>query len=201
MSLHTTSSGVTRAVLPFCPICQHLSLLHFPKLQTYTIKNLWNHGRYKCLSCQLRSSFCLFSLLFPLSSQHTLLLSQKYWSKKAFFPISAMYMLAAFAKVLYLLGIFLAYFHFDNVCNCVCCFCCATALNSVCLTAAGFLFWIPLAFWIPSHAILLSFVISLILLDNFFCSENFSLLFQELILRILTTLLILTNPDHNLLFY
>lgn len=115
--------------------------------------------------------------------------------------ISAMYMLAAFAKVLYLLGIFLAYFHFDNVCNCVCCFCCATALNSVCLTAAGFLFWIPLAFWIPSHAILLSFVISLILLDHFFCSENFSLLFQELILRILTTLLILTNPDHNLLFY
>lgn len=108
--------------------------------------------------------------------------------KDCFFPISAMYMLASFAKVLYLLGIFLAYFHFDNVCNCVCCFCCATALYSVCVTAAGFLFWIPFVFWIPSHAMLLSFVISLILLDNFFCLENFSLLSQELILRILPTL-------------
>lgn len=66
--------------------------------------------------------FSLFSLLFPLSSQHHVLLFQKYTDQKKtgfgfFFPISAIYMLAAFAKVLYLLGIFLVYFHFDNVCT------------------------------------------------------------------------------------
>lgn len=129
----------------------------------------------------MRCSFSLFSLLFPLSSQHHVLLFQKYTDQKktVFFSISAMYMLAAFAKVLYLLGIFLVYFHFDNVCNYVFCFCCAIALSSLCLTAVGFLFCIPLVFWIPSHEILLSFVISLISLDNFFCLENVSMLFKS----------------------
>lgn len=120
-----------------------------------------------------------------------------------FFPFSTMYMLAAFAKVLYLLCMskhFLGLFSFWQ-----CMQLCVLFLLCYCLelwlTATGFLFWIPLVFWILSHAILLPFVISLILLDNFFCLGNFSLLFQELILRILTTLFILTDPSHKLIFY
>lgn len=81
---------------------------------------------------------------------------------------------------------------------------------TVCFVFAVLLLWTLSAllpqvfcfvFWIPSHAILLLLVISLILLDNFFCLENFSLLFQDLILRILTTLFILTDPNHNLFFF
>lgn len=130
-----------------------------------------------------------------LSSQHRVLLLQKCWSKKTvLFLVYAMDLLAAFANFLYLLGIFLAYFHFDSVCNCVCCFCCATALNSVCLTASGLFFrFFFLVFWIPSHAKVLSFVISLILFDNFFWLVNFSLFYQGLTLIIVAILSLFYN--------
>lgn len=121
--------------------CQHPSLLQFLNIHTYTLKYLWNHGRHECLSYQLRSSCCLFCLLFPHFLHNIMYSSYKNADQKRLsFPVYAMYMLAAFAKFLYLLGIFLAYFHFDSVCNCVCCFCCATALNSACLTASGLFF-------------------------------------------------------------
>lgn len=90
--------------------CQHLSLLYFPNIRYQIFMKLWQTWMSE-LSAKIFLSV-LFSIS-PLISQHPVLLLQKCWSKKTlFFPIDVMYVLAAFAKILYLLGIFLAYFHF-----------------------------------------------------------------------------------------
>lgn len=187
--------------------CRHLSLLHFPSIHTYTIKYSWNRGRHECLSYQPRSSCCLFCFLSPHLFHNIPYYSYQNADQKGlvfFFPIGVMYVLAAFAKKNCIPWAFSwLIFIFDSVCNCVCCFCCATALNSVCLTASGCFSFFFLDFWISSHAKVLSFVISLILFDNYFWLVNFSLLSQGLnliIVTILSLFYILTDPNCNLIF-
>ena len=65
----------------------------------------------------------------------------------------------------------------------------------------SFLFF--LVFWIASHAKILSFVISLILLDNFFQLANFSLLYQGsilIIINIFSLFCIFADPNYYLIF-
>lgn len=166
--------------------CQHLSLLYFPNIRYQIFMKLWQTWMSE-LSAKILLSV-LFSIS-PLISQHPVLLLQKCWSKKTlFFPLMLCMCWLHLQKFCISWAFSWLVFIFDSVCNCVCCFCRAAALNSVCLTASGCFPFFFLGFWIPSHAKVLSFVISLIMLDNLFWLVNFSLLYQGLILIIVTFL-------------
>lgn len=93
--------------------------------------------------------------VFPLSLQHHVLLSQKCWSKKTFFYFC---LCCTCKEILCLLGIFLAYFHFDSVCDWVCVVC------------AVVLFW-TLPYCLRSLSLYFFFVFFLFynILDTFSC--------------------------------
>lgn len=132
----------------------------------------------------------------PLSLQHHVLLSQKCWSKKAVFYFCLCY---TCEEILCLVGIFLAYFHFDSVCNCVCVVCAVvlfwTLFALLPQVSLFFFFFNFIIFRLCSLAEFLSFVIRIILLDNFLwlfllcfalsrvdpssCKHSYSILYSE----------------------
>lgn len=159
--------------------CQHLRLLQFPSIHTHNIKYLSSRGRHECLSYHLRSSCCLLCLLFPHFLHNIMYYSYNNADQKRLcFSPSVLWMCWphlrnscvswAFSWLIFILTVYATL--------CVV-FCCATALNSALLNAWGLFFLFFLVFWILSHAKVLSFVISLIPLGNFFWSVNFSLLY------------------------
>lgn len=86
------------------------------------------------------SAQILFSSLpsvSPLSLQHHVLLSQKCWSRKTVFYFCLCYTCEEMSCG-HILGLFSFW---QCVQLCVCCLCCATVLNSVCLTASGLSFF------------------------------------------------------------
>lgn len=165
--------------------CQHLSLLHFPSIRYQIFMKLWQTWMSE-LSAKILLSV-LFSIS-PLISQHPVLLLQKCWSKKTVFSHQCYVCAGCICKNFVSPGHFLGLFSFLTVYATVSVVFAVLLLWTLSALLPRVVFLLFLGFWIPSHAKVLSFVISLILLDNLFWLVNFSLLYQGLILIIVTFL-------------